>query len=48
MSVGILRDSASTRSQQRGGFKDEGYRHNSGEPPKPTTRQLQRLRVYNF
>ncbi|GFN46628.1 hypothetical protein RINTU1_23230 [Candidatus Regiella insecticola] len=25
MSVDILRDSASTRSQQRGGFKDEGY-----------------------
>jgi len=25
MSVDILPDEASTRSQQRGGFKDEGY-----------------------
>ncbi|WP_339058346.1 hypothetical protein [Candidatus Regiella endosymbiont of Tuberolachnus salignus] len=25
MNVDILRDSASTRSQQRGGFKGEGY-----------------------
>ncbi|WP_339057236.1 hypothetical protein [Candidatus Regiella endosymbiont of Tuberolachnus salignus] len=25
MSVDILRDSANTRSQQRGGFKGEGY-----------------------
>ncbi|WP_176603457.1 hypothetical protein [Candidatus Regiella insecticola] len=28
MSVDRLRDSASTRSQQRGGFKGEGYRNN--------------------
>ncbi|WP_339361318.1 hypothetical protein [Candidatus Regiella insecticola] len=26
MSVEILPDEANTRSQQRGGFKDEGYR----------------------
>ncbi|WP_176603395.1 hypothetical protein [Candidatus Regiella insecticola] len=30
----------SDRCQQHGGFKDQGYRHNSGEPPQPTTRRL--------
>ncbi|WP_339058344.1 hypothetical protein [Candidatus Regiella endosymbiont of Tuberolachnus salignus] len=33
MSVDILRDSANTRSQQRGGFKGEGYSPQSFKLP---------------